>query len=210
MKINSLEELNALHLDVLTEVGNIGSGNAATALATMLNRPVQIEIPNIVLIHYDRAAEVLGGPDTAAISMRVGLEGDLQGMMLHIMSQEFASNMINTFYRKDFNSLDDVTEMDLSVMQEMSNITTAAYVNSIAKMMDSFINICPPCVEVAPVRNILNMARREIGIPAKQALYIDEKLVIGGTEIKSSMIMSLTLDSLNVMFKRLGIEEYGF
>ena len=33
----SLEEVNELYMDVLKEIGNIGSGNATTAIANMLN-----------------------------------------------------------------------------------------------------------------------------------------------------------------------------
>lgn len=208
MKIRSLEELNALHVDVLAEIGNIGSGNAATALATMLNKVVKIEIPNIVLLDYDKVAEILGGADQTAISMSVELEGDLEGLMLHIVSPEFASSMINTFYKKEINGLEDINDMDLSVMQEMSNITTAAYVNSVSTLMDGFINICPPQVNINHIGKILEAARTEIGNPGQQVLYIDEKLVIDGTEIKSSMIMMLTLNSLNALFKSLEIEEY--
>ena len=114
--------------------------------------------------------------------------------------------MINAYYPKEIHSLDDITEMDLSVMQEMSNITTAAYVNSISTMANMFINISPPNVSVDTAGRILDKAREDIGLAAKQVLYIDENLVIGGTQIKSTMIMIVTLDSLNVLFKRLGIE----
>ncbi|MCI8992451.1 MAG: chemotaxis protein CheC [Eubacterium sp.] len=208
MKIKSLEELNALHVDVLAEVGNIGSGNAATALATMLNKVVKIEIPNIVLLDYDKVAEILGGTDQAAISMSVGLEGDLEGLMLHIISVDFASSMVNTFYKKEIHGLEDVNDMDVSVMQEMSNITTAAYVNSVSTLINGFINICPPEVNINRIGKILETARKKIGNPGQQVLYIDEKLVIEETEIKSSMIMMLTLNSMNELFKSLEIDVY--
>ena len=36
--INSYDDLSPVQLDVLKEIGNIGSGNAATALSQLLGR----------------------------------------------------------------------------------------------------------------------------------------------------------------------------
>lgn len=42
MSMLNLKELDSMHLSVLAEIGNIGSGNAATALAGLLNTPADI------------------------------------------------------------------------------------------------------------------------------------------------------------------------
>ena len=63
MGFNNLNELDAMHLDVLREIGNIGSGNAATSLASMLNTTVEIEVPTSRLINYDNVSQYLGGKD---------------------------------------------------------------------------------------------------------------------------------------------------
>ena len=43
-KIN-LDELNDMQYDVLKEIGNIGAGNATTALAQMVNMKVDMSVP---------------------------------------------------------------------------------------------------------------------------------------------------------------------
>ena len=50
MALSKYEDLTDIHLDVLKEVGNIGSGNAAAALSTLINKNVQIQMPEIVFI----------------------------------------------------------------------------------------------------------------------------------------------------------------
>ena len=45
MALRDFNDLNDLHLDVLREIGNIGTGNAATSLASMLQKPVNISVP---------------------------------------------------------------------------------------------------------------------------------------------------------------------
>ena len=206
MSINSLRDLNAAHLDVLKEIGNIGSGNAATALATLLNTPVDIEIPNIRLIDFSQVSQYLGGADSLALGRSVFLEGDIEGMMLQVMQKDFASKLINTFYPKEIMDLKDIEEMDLSVLRESSNITTAAYINSLAKMTDLFINISPPSDYMDTVGNILTIPSSNFSSLGKQVLFIDEKLRVANTEIRSSMILILEIQSLMKLFDKLGIQ----
>jgi len=44
MSVN-FDNLDNIQIDVLREIGNIGSGNAATALAKMLNKRVNMDVP---------------------------------------------------------------------------------------------------------------------------------------------------------------------
>lgn len=205
MGFNNLNDLDAMHLDALREIGNIGSGNAATSLSSMLNTPVEIEVPNISLINYDHVSQYLGGKDRKVIGLALGLEEDIEGVMLHVVQPKFASRIINAFYPKEIHTLEDINEMDLSAVKETSNITTAAYVNSMATMTDTFINITPPIEYLDTVENVLKHASDRFDAIGHQVIYIDENLYIGDTEIKSSMILILQIDSLKKLFDKLGI-----
>ena len=41
--------LSPFHLDVLKEIGNIGAGNAATALAKLIDKKVDMNVPQVRL-----------------------------------------------------------------------------------------------------------------------------------------------------------------
>ena len=205
MGFNNLNELDAMHLDVLREIGNIGSGNAATSLSSMLNTTVEIEVPTISLINYENVSQYLGGKDNEVIGLALGLEADIEGVMLHVVQPRFATRIVNTFYPKEIETLEDINEMDLSAVKETSNITTAAYVNSMASMTNTFINITPPIEYLDTVENVLKHASNRFDAIGNQVIYIDENLYIGNTQIKSSMILILQIDSLKLLFDKLGI-----
>jgi chemotaxis protein CheC len=199
-------ELGEIHLDVLRELGNIGSGNAATSLSDMLGTTVDIEVPAISLINYDNVSQYLGGKDRPVIGLALGLEGDIDGVMLHVVQPKFASQIVNTFYPKKIETLADISEMDLSAVKETSNITTAAYVNSLAAMTGLFINITPPEEYLDSVEHVLQTASDRFDAIADQVIYIDENLSIGGAKkVKSSMILILQMESLNMLFEKMGI-----
>ncbi len=205
MGLQNLNELDAVQLDILQEVSNIGSGNAATSLSNMLNTDVQIEVPTVSLINYEHVSQYLGGKDQQVIGLALGLEGDIEGVMLHVVQPQFASRIVNTFYPKEINTIADISEMDLSAVKETGNITTAAYVNALATMTNLFINITPPVSYMDTVENVLQKASDRFDAIGSQVIYIDENLYLGDTEIKSSMILILELDSLTTLFNKLWI-----
>ena len=55
-----LDRLNEMHIDVLREIGNIGSGNAATALASILSNTVSIDVPKVNIVDVNEAICELG------------------------------------------------------------------------------------------------------------------------------------------------------
>ena len=56
--INSYDDLSPVQLDVLKEIGNIGSGNAATALSQLLNRCIDMQVPQVRLMDVADAIEL--------------------------------------------------------------------------------------------------------------------------------------------------------
>ena len=47
MALRNYDELSDMHIDALREIGNIGSGNAASSLAMMLSDQIDISVPEI-------------------------------------------------------------------------------------------------------------------------------------------------------------------
>lgn len=64
-----LEKISTVHLDVLKEVGNIGAGNAATALSTLLNKKIDMRVPKVRVVSFDEMMEMAGGPENIVASV---------------------------------------------------------------------------------------------------------------------------------------------
>ena len=50
----SLDNVNSMYMDVLKEIGNIGAGNATTAIAGMLGTTMKMEVPRVLLRQLQR------------------------------------------------------------------------------------------------------------------------------------------------------------
>lgn len=205
MVIDNLSRLTSLHLDVLREVGNIGSGHAATALATMLNTIVDIEIPRVTLVDIDDVYEFFGEKDDVALGLTLDITDDMDGMILHVIQKEFVNTLTNAFFSRKLDSLYDIEELDYSLIHEVGNITSGAYVNALADMVRMLINIGPPAHHLDTLENILKIPRTKVPKLHEKVFYIDQKLRIASAEVKSSMILILDSNSLLKLFDRLHI-----
>ena len=206
MAIIKIDDLSTMHLDVLKEIGNIGSGNAATSLSEMLGLMVDISVPNVKLLGFDEAVQFLGGPEQIAIGMLVRLTGDISGMMLYVIQESFASNLARSIMGKEDLTIMALDEMDTSLICEVGNIMSASYVNAISSLSGMFIDISVPSLCVDMVGAILSVPAIEFSKIGDKVLFIDDSFIMGDNEVRSNMILVPELDSLNKLFAVLGIQ----
>ena len=60
----SISDLNSEQIDVLKEIGNIGAGNAITALSKMVSKRIDMNVPKVNIVEFKDVAELAGGPET--------------------------------------------------------------------------------------------------------------------------------------------------
>lgn len=200
------DNLNEIQMDVMREIGNIGAGNACTALSMLLGTPIDMSVPRIQLLGYESTSDYLGGPDNVVLGVKIDVTDDLTGMMFHIVNRKFAQRIINTFYEKELTDLSQIDSMDSSVISEMANITSGAYANSIATLTNLFVNIGTPQQNCSTVADILKIPLEAYANSGDKILVVDEQFIIDEEQITSNMILILESESLKKLFNRLGVE----
>lgn len=206
MALKDYGDLNELQLDALKEIGNIGSGNAATALSDMLERSVSIAVPTIKVLDYNTVVENLGGPETLLVGILLFLKGEINGMMMFLLHKEFAHMVLNSLIGSDFNEEVDLDDMSQSTIQEVGNIMGASYVNAIASLTGLTIDISVPNMSV-------DMAGALLSVPAIYYANISDKIILiedeFGHETKEStshILLIPEVDSLQKIMESLGLD----
>ena len=69
-------ELDPLCIDMLKEVGHICSGNAAVALSQVLNKKVELTIPDFKLIDANKVLVELNGTQEVLVGVNLQLLGN--------------------------------------------------------------------------------------------------------------------------------------
>jgi len=204
--INNLDDLNPVHMDVLREIGNIGSGSAATALSSLLGTMIDISVPNVKCLDFAETISFMGGAEELVIGLVLSFTGEISGLIMYILKKEFAQKVINAFYEKDLDSLLDMDEMDKSAICEIGNIMAGSYVNAIGALSGLEIDISVPSICIDMAGAILSVPAIEYASLGDKVLFIDDNFKIASGDIKSNMILIPEMASLAKLFGKLGIE----
>ena len=194
-----------VQLDVMREVGNIGAGNACTALSTLLGTMIDMSVPSVHLVDSNTAADYFGGEDQVVLGLKVAITDDLSGMMVHVVKKEFAERIINTFYLKTIEDITALDEMDSSVLNEMANITSGAYANALASLTGYFVNIGTPMQTPGKLIDVMMVPIREIVAEGEQLLIVDEMFIINEEKLTSNVVLALDKESMTKLFTKLGV-----
>lgn len=205
LAIESYEQLGAMEIDVLTEVGNIGSGNAVTAFSAMIGKTVDIQVPAVELLDFQTAIDFAGGAEKLVAGILVQISGDIEGMMLFLLEQDMVDLIVSTFFGQSTISLLELTPDMISALNETGNIMSGSYVNAIAELAQMKINVGVPMMCVDMVGAIMSVPVSIIGEMSDKLLFIDSHLLIDKTEIKSKMMLLPTVNSLDTLLKKLGV-----
>lgn len=91
----SMESLTTQYFDVLKEIGNIGAGNATTALATMLQCKVDMKVPQVRMMEFKDVGALLGGEEQELAGAYLSVEGDITGSILFLVQKEVALHLVS-------------------------------------------------------------------------------------------------------------------
>lgn len=201
----NLETVTEQYMDVLKELGNIGAGNAMTALSQMMNTKVDMRVPQVKLLPFDEVGAMMGGEEQIMVGVFLGVEGDITGSMLFLVEQNSAKHLINkVMMGYGDNSTENLTEMELSAMQEVGNIITGAYLNSLSMITNLTIFPTPPSLTVDMAGAILSVPAIEFGIYGDKILMIQSQF-FDDVEIDGYFVLVPDIDSYAKILSSLGM-----
>ena len=200
-----LNEINALHFDVLKEIANIGAGNATTALSKMLNSKVDMKVPNIQFMEFKELAEAIGGAENLVVGILLTLDTGIDGMMMFVLESDSAEQIVNVLMGRETGNLSEFTEIDLSALQEIGNIIAGSYLSAISTFTNMTITSSVPYLSIDMAGAILSVPAIEFGKISDNALLIETEFGDKETIINGYFILIPTLDAFSKIFSSLGL-----
>lgn len=201
----SYDNVDSLQFDVLREIGNIGAGNATTALSQLLNSKIDMKVPLVELLGFQELPDIIGGAENLIVGILLTLEGDTDGMMMFMLEKESAHHIINILLQKDLQSFDDFSEMDLSALSEIGNIIAGAYLSSISTLTNLTITSSIPYMSIDMAGAILSVPAIEFGKVGDKALVIKTQISENNQEVNGYFVLIPTMDSYIKMMSSLGL-----
>ena len=200
----TLEQVTENYYDVLKELGNIGAGNAMTALSQMLQCKVDMKVPQVKLLEFSAVGELMGGEEQIMVGVFLGVEGDITGSMMFMVEEESARHLIQKITMGMLPSGSEFEEMGLSAMKEVGNIITGAYLNSLSTLTNLKIFPTPPALTVDMAGAILSVPAIQFGIFGDRILLIQSQFY-DEVELDGYFILIPDMESYTKILMALGL-----
>lgn len=199
-----ITNLNSRILDVLKEIGNIGSGNAATALANMLSKRVDMNVPQVKLLELKDVAEILGGEEKLVVGIYLDLNGEIEGNIMFILDLESAINLTNMLLNKK-NTDTELDDIAISALSEVGNILASSYVNSLSALTGLKITVSVPSLSVDMAGAILSVPAIQFGYIADQVMFIETIFEEDNKNVKGNLFLLPDMNSFKKILLGLGV-----
>lgn len=200
----SIEELNSLQIDVLKEIGNIGAGNAATALSKMLSKRIDMDVPKVNILEFKNVAELVGGPEVEVIGIYFKVTGDITGSIMFLLDKKSAKLLTNLLMgRQDLEA--DLDEMDFSALQEVGNILSGSYLSSLSSLTNLKLVVSVPSLAMDMAGAILSVPVILFGQVGDKVMLIETDFNEGTNHVKGNFFLIPDEESFEILLKSLGV-----
>lgn len=200
----TLEDVNSMYFDVLKEIGNIGAGNATTAIANMLGLKIDMKVPNVALLTFQELTTAICPEEEVVVAIFLEVEEDIDGSMMFIMQRESARYLVNILMMKQGEESLEFDEMEQSALKEIGNIIAGSYLNALSTLTNLKIAPSIPYLSIDMAASILSVPAIMFGKYGDNALMISTEF---GDDIKidGHFILLPEPDSYDKILQSLGI-----
>ncbi|MCX7828434.1 MAG: chemotaxis protein CheC [Thermanaerothrix sp.] len=203
------DSFNSIQLDAIREVGNIGAGNAATALSKLLGRTVDMDVPVAELVSVYEVAQHYGSPEDLACGVLIRADGEFSCNLIFLMYEEEASSLADLLISMDLSSMEEEVRLQIrdSALAEVGNIILGAFLNALSSMTGWALPVSVPAVAHDMLGSIMDVVAAMFGIMGDTALLVKTtlKIIDSETEAKGMVIMVPDPGSLELLLQRLGV-----
>lgn len=201
-----LNQIDNMQYDVLREIGNIGAGNATTALSQMINSKIDMKVPKVDLLEFKELSDIVGGAENLVVGILFTLEGQIEGMMMFMMDMGASRHLVNQLMCQDMNNIStEFSEMELSALNEIGNIIAGAYLSSLSTLTNILIHASVPYMAIDMAGAILSVPAIEFGKIGDKALLIETEFLDDNKAVNGYFILIPTIDSYGAILSSLGL-----
>lgn len=209
--MKDLSNINTQHLDILKEVGNIGAGNAATALSQMLNKIIDMKVPAVKVVPFNEISDAVGGEEAVVAAVFLRIQGEAPGNMFFMLPVNEANELIRQLIGDPSLDLqkEPIDAMGASALSEVGNILAGSYLSSLSDFTKLNLQPTPPDIAVDMTMALLSAGLVELSEAGDYAIVIDTEINEKGKDntiqSKGHFFLLPDPDSLDKIFQSLGV-----
>jgi chemotaxis protein CheC len=194
--------LNALELDALTELVNIGVSSAATSLREMVSEEIILSVPKIELLDRSKAVETLHGSEAGKlVAVHQVFDGEITGRVMLIFPEANSLEIVRAVAGSTL-SLEDIMDLEHEALAETGNIILNGCLATIANMLERNLKMSLPEILRGEAANLFNLPPPPNG--GSMVLFVYINFAIKTQDIKGYVALLMDMPSLAALQQLLG------
>jgi len=198
------------HLDVFKEIGNIGAGHAASALAGILDRRISMSVPEASVLPFTEIVNVLDGPETLVAGVLIDVSGSLNGYILLLLSMEDAMAMVAQALHDEVRDTTDpsfeLTELEKDTLLEIANILVGSFLSAISSFSGLGATPTVPQLAIDMLGAILSIAMIEYGKIGDSVLFLKTQFNDLAGDVNGHFFLIPDYNSYKILLNALGLD----
>lgn len=208
MEIKNYSDLNSLELDILREVGSIGTSKSANALSQLLNQEVRITLPEVRIMGFNDAIDWMGGAEAITAGVLVQLGGEINGIMLSVQQLDFVNLVLSNMLGTPIDSYEQLTDLERSALVEVGNIMISSFINALSSLANISIRPTVPAFTIDMQGAILTVPMTAFGVQSDYIMTIGGNFICNHLQVPCKLLLSPDILSLNFLLGKLS-NPYG-
>ena len=149
--------LDDLEADALTELVNLGIGQAAINLAQMVREEVTLSVPRVTLVSRDEAIQTLSDREAKnLVAVHQVFEGDITGRALLIFPEAKSLELVRAVVGGDL-SIEEIIELEQEALAETGNVILNGCLATIANQLQRNLRISLPEILHGESEDLFNL-----------------------------------------------------
>lgn len=193
-------KISDLELDLLTELFNLGVGNAAASLSTMVKQEIKLSVPEIEFLSTKELIRKLGIENSiCSVSQRMSGPFSAQSMLL--FPEENGPQIVRQLLGEDIPE-DSIIELQKEAFSEIGNIVLNACIGSFSNAINKEFSVGLPEFELGRPDDILKTI--DTNSDNESALFIRIDLTLSNSKITGHIAFlmgTLSLENLKKLLE---------
>ncbi|MFC1676375.1 chemotaxis protein CheC [Planctomycetota bacterium] len=187
-------------IDALKEMINIGVGSGADVMNTMLNSPIQLQVPYLRVILPEELDKEIKAHDSGRFSaVNLSFKGSFLGTAELVFPAESAAKLVKMLTNQH-SEMPNVDSIRSGTLTEVGNIVLNAVMGTISNILDLSLSYSVPNYVEGNVKNLMvaNKINFDTVIMLARTRFLIEEL-----EIEGDILLFLEVESFGKLLKKI-------
>ena len=200
--------LGAMETSAVREMANVGLGHAATALAELTGRRIEMSVPDAESVPLEELPLLLGSEDLC-VGVYMAVAGDVDAHVAFVLPWAGAQTLWTLLLGSAPDEPEGIDPLHASVLCEVGNIVDGGFLSAISDMTGLSLTATPPhlCADMGIA--VVGAIVCEVAGADSAALAVRTTIRAEGADLVGTFLFVPTVGGLRTLFDALGLTEIG-